>query len=232
MIIWGSRGQEKDVASGQFYCPHCDGHKPYIRKRVAQYFTVFFIPLFESENLGEYIECQSCHEKYKPEILNYKPPSPAQQFLLVLKQELEVGMPLHMLEKKLMASNLSEVEAKQLIENVTAGNQTTCQNCGFKYLGTIKLCSNCGNALTPTAQTLPPLSPEVSQLLKDLKGDKAKRRWSIVQTLAKMQIDDERVVAALEELAYHDPVPYVRTEAEAALQLPTYQAIVQRRRGW
>ncbi len=147
MIIWGSRGREIEISSGQFHCPNCDTARPYRHKRVAKYFTLYFIPLFQTENLGEYIECQVCLQTYKPEVLNYEPPSAAERLLVAVRRELESGMPLHMLQKKLEGLGINGEDSVQLVNAATGSSQKTCANCGFKYLGNITLCSNCGSSL-------------------------------------------------------------------------------------
>jgi transcription elongation factor Elf1 len=73
MIIWGSRGREKVISSGQFYCPKCNIMRPYKLKSVGRYFTLYFIPLFQTKKMGEYVECQFCHQAFKSEILDYRP---------------------------------------------------------------------------------------------------------------------------------------------------------------
>lgn len=73
MIIYGHKSREVEVASGQFHCPKCDDQRPYIHKQVAQYFTLFFIPLFKIKTLGEYVECQVCRRAFKPESLGLAP---------------------------------------------------------------------------------------------------------------------------------------------------------------
>ena len=148
MIIWGTRGRQIEISSGQFHCPKCDTTRPYKRKRVAQYFTLFFIPLFQIKNLGEFIECQFCHQSYKPEVLSYKPPSPAERLLVTVRKELETGTPIHMVQQKLIANGVDQESAKKLTDLATGGVQVTCSKCGFTYLGTIKLCTNCGSSLT------------------------------------------------------------------------------------
>jgi hypothetical protein len=69
MIIYGHRNREIQVASGQFHCPKCDAQRPYVHKRIARYFTLFFIPLFKFRTLGEYVECQVCRRAFKPAVL-------------------------------------------------------------------------------------------------------------------------------------------------------------------
>jgi uncharacterized RDD family membrane protein YckC len=165
MIIWGSRGREKCVSQGQFFCPNCDTSRPYKHIRVSKYFTLYFVPLFEIETLGEYIECQDCHRTFKMEALGYQPPSRAERVLAQLRAELESGMPLHMIQKKLMGLGIEEQDALRLIELATAGNERTCRACGFTYLGTIRVCPNCGMpidpVLGPPAEPSAPLESEI-----------------------------------------------------------------------
>jgi zinc-ribbon family len=147
MIIWGSRGREKVLGSGQFYCPQCNTTRSYKHKRLAKYFTLYFIPLFQTEDLGEYVQCDHCKQTYKPEVLTYKPLSPAEQLLLGVRRQLEAGMPVHMLHKKLTAGGLEEAEAAQIVDIATDGKQKTCARCGFAYLDTVTTCANCGEPL-------------------------------------------------------------------------------------
>ncbi|MGC1377412.1 MAG: zinc-ribbon domain-containing protein [Anaerolineales bacterium] len=147
MIIFGSRRREIELSSGQFHCPKCDATRAYKRKRAGKYFTLYFIPLFQFENLGEYIVCQTCQQAYKPEVLAYKPPSPAEKLLRAVRSELETGLPLHMAQQKLIAAGMAQEAANRVVEAATAGAQVKCSKCGFTYLGTVKLCANCGTNL-------------------------------------------------------------------------------------
>jgi hypothetical protein len=60
VIIWGSTTKNKVVDQGEFYCPRCRRSCEYLHRRVQQYFTLYFIPLFPMSTLGQYIECQQC----------------------------------------------------------------------------------------------------------------------------------------------------------------------------
>jgi hypothetical protein len=68
MVIWGSKGKSKTIGTGTFYCPHCKSHQLFKHEEVSKYFTLYFIPLFKTEKLGEYIECQTCLKTFKPEV--------------------------------------------------------------------------------------------------------------------------------------------------------------------
>jgi zinc-ribbon family len=151
MIIWGSKGRQMKLGSGDFNCPKCQAKRPYNHMRSTVYFTLYFIPLFKTRDLGEYVECQTCKGSYKMEILNYEPPTEAQLMIANVQDELEAGLPLHMARKKLVSSGVSETQASEIIQAASRGGLTkTCQGCGFEYISTVTLCSNCGGKLELT----------------------------------------------------------------------------------
>ena len=116
MIIWGTKGREKEIGTGTFYCPKCDAQKPYTQKKVSKYFTLFFIPLFEINKLGEYLQCAECNTTYKPEVLNIKPLTPEQRSVLMVKRDLASGTPFQMAQNKLINAG-TEAEAAAKIVN-------------------------------------------------------------------------------------------------------------------
>ena len=69
MLIWGSKGREKELSRGQFFCPMCNTERPYLHKKVSKMFTLYFIPLFETTNLGEFVQCQTCKSGFDPKVL-------------------------------------------------------------------------------------------------------------------------------------------------------------------
>lgn len=73
MIIWGSKAKEKEIATGAFYCPQCRQQSSYGHVRVSRYFTLYFIPLFPTETLGEAVLCKSCGSDFNLSVLSYTP---------------------------------------------------------------------------------------------------------------------------------------------------------------
>src|SRR5262245_35483245 len=69
MLIWGSKGKEKELSQGRFFCPKCGTFTPYKHKQVSKYFTLYLIPLFQIQNLGEFAVCQVCQSEYDAKIL-------------------------------------------------------------------------------------------------------------------------------------------------------------------
>jgi hypothetical protein len=144
MIIFGSSVREKEIASGQFTCPNCRVLRPYIQKRIDKYFAIYFVPLFKTSDLGEYVECQVCHQKYKPDVLFYKEPSPAERMMASISAEVDGGLPLHMARQKLIDANVDPMTATQVVNTAAGEHPVTCPKCGFQYKNTIRSCANCG----------------------------------------------------------------------------------------
>jgi hypothetical protein len=148
MIIWGTRGREKEIGTGTFYCPRCDTQKPYTKKKVSKYFTLFFIPLFEINKLGEYLQCSECNTTYKPEVLNIKPLTPEQRGILAVKRDLASGTPFQMAEKKLINAGMEAATAKKIINLAAPEEIRECEVCHLTYVSSIAKCSNCGDQLS------------------------------------------------------------------------------------
>jgi len=70
MIIWGSRGRETTSGGGRFFCPSCRDDSAYQHQKVKNYFTLYFIPLFPMQTLGEFVRCQSCDGEYDVKVLD------------------------------------------------------------------------------------------------------------------------------------------------------------------
>jgi hypothetical protein len=79
VLIWDPKGKVKELFQRQFHCPKCNDLRPYRRKRVSKDYAFYFIPLFETKNLGECVECQVCKSGFDPKILK-----PSNQSLLKL----------------------------------------------------------------------------------------------------------------------------------------------------
>ena len=149
MIIFGSRVKEKEIGRGKFYCPNCGVKRRYKRKQAGKYFALYFIPLLQYENMGEFVECQTCGKMFPPDVLTYKPPSGLEEMLPDVKRDLQSGTPLHMAQRKLINKGVAEVEATQLVKLAVEGRPNRCPTCGLLYSSTVTLCANCGGPLSP-----------------------------------------------------------------------------------
>jgi Zn finger protein HypA/HybF involved in hydrogenase expression len=72
MIICGSTGKEKTIARLDFYCPRCREESSCEHVRVSRYFTLYFIPLFAMDTLGEYIRCEQCAGEFNTDVLDLR----------------------------------------------------------------------------------------------------------------------------------------------------------------
>ena len=147
MIIWGSKGREIEQERGPFHCPQCQAGQEYRRMRVSTYFTLYFIPLFETTHHGDYIECVGCLGQFKPEVLSYRAPSQAEQIVASIRADLETGTPLQMARTQLTTAGLEQDVAAKLVEAAADGEQRTCAACGMSFIGIFQRCSACGGVL-------------------------------------------------------------------------------------
>lgn len=71
MIIWGSTTKQKQLSQGNFFCPQCLSDASFKRIRYSRYFTLYFIPLFETKDLGVTVQCDYCQAELEENVLNY-----------------------------------------------------------------------------------------------------------------------------------------------------------------
>jgi hypothetical protein len=86
MIIWGWRGRIVNGETGQFNCPNCGVRRPYQRKKLQRFFTLYFIPIIPLQVIQESIECQVCKKAYTPAVLTYDPAVAKAQQSLALNE--------------------------------------------------------------------------------------------------------------------------------------------------
>lgn len=93
---------------------------------------------------------------FKPEVLNYSGQVQAQvekdkrvaQFLTKLEEELEAGLPIHVVIDGLVKAGFQEREAYQALFAATKGRIKQCKRCHMVYSGALNYCSSCGERLT------------------------------------------------------------------------------------
>lgn len=157
MIIWGSKGLSKTIAQGQFFCPICGSKRPYEYKQIGKYFTLYFVPLFQTKKLGDYIECQVCFQTFKPEVLNYsnqiedeiRKESERAQLFDEITQQLDAGLSIQIIAAGLKKSGLEDNVVGRILYAVTSGQFRECSTCGSDYRCTVEFCSICGSKLLP-----------------------------------------------------------------------------------
>ena len=154
MIIFGTRVRYKVIGEGQFFCPRCQTRRAYQHKRASRYFALYFVPLIPMGQLGEFVECQTCHAIFEPGVLQIKAPAqprPAQgslaQMLNTLQVRLDGGTPVEFLLRDLTAAGLDRDVALGMIDRYLAGERKTCKACGLTYAKSASTCAECHQPL-------------------------------------------------------------------------------------
>lgn len=147
MIFFGSKSRQREIASGEFDCPNCQEKRNYKQMRSSVFFTLYFIPIFPIRQLGEFVECGSCSQAFQLDVLNYELPSEQELVVRQIQAGLESGLPVHMMEKKLLNNGMAFEDAALVLEQASRGLLKSCVDCGFSYISTVTECANCGGAL-------------------------------------------------------------------------------------
>ncbi len=154
MIILGSKGRAKVIGMGKFFCPACNQVRNYQRVYVDKYFTVYWIPLFKVGKMGEYVQCQTCHNTYPPEAIQYRPPSEEERLHAAVLGDLRNGLPAHMVIRKVEERYGDHLLATRYVYNLLGNHPLECPTCGYLYHESAARCLNCGTALRPATHLL------------------------------------------------------------------------------
>lgn len=72
-VLFGTRGITATKDTGDFHCPECGQERSYRTRAVRRFFTLFFIPVIPLDEIGRYVECETCEGTYRPEVLDFDP---------------------------------------------------------------------------------------------------------------------------------------------------------------
>jgi hypothetical protein len=147
MIIWGWRGRQVERERGHFHCPQCDASQGYKRLRVSTYFTLYFIPIFETTHHGDVIECLRCAGQFDPAVLHYTPPSLSERMVAAVRADLESGTPLEMARTKMTNAGIAGEVAEQTAAAACGDPRRSCPNCRLTFIASIEKCSSCSGSL-------------------------------------------------------------------------------------
>ena len=86
MIIWGSKTRFIPVSQGSFSCPACASSQPFTMMAAKRYFTLYFIPLFPTSTLGNFVRCNACSGEFHSDILSMTPEKLAEAAEKVTRQ--------------------------------------------------------------------------------------------------------------------------------------------------
>jgi hypothetical protein len=146
IIIWGTRGMDSNVETGEFNCPVCGEKQEYTLKEIKPYFTLFFIPIFPVGGGERYVRCDGCGEAFREDVLEYEQPRGVDRFAARVHEDLTSGVPVKDIQDKLTRSGVTEAEALDLIDRVCGGRIKTC-SCGRQYHPEVAKCNLCGAAV-------------------------------------------------------------------------------------
>jgi hypothetical protein len=147
-VIFGTRAKTRETGRGQFYCPSCKTTRLYIQKESAQYFALYFIPLFRVDSPKIYVECQACRNAFKPEVLHMDANRMQVSALLAgAEKEMRAGTPSHIIYHKLLAQKIPDNLAKPLSLAMLGPRPKICKSCASLYCQQVPSCTNCGGEL-------------------------------------------------------------------------------------
>jgi len=97
--------------------------------------------------VDEFVECQTCCQTYRVEVLKYNPCSVTDRLVLSVKYALERGMPAQDLCDELVNAGMNVAGAYKLVDSADHGQQRTCSNCGVQQPGGLLRCRRCSRLL-------------------------------------------------------------------------------------
>lgn len=147
MLIWGSKGKSKVVNRGTFFCPNCQRNSPYKYCELGKYFTLYFLPIFQTKKITDYVECEVCGMQYRPSVLDHNPEENVRQIIRTISTYLDKGQPIHLVIEQLISKGLEKENAAKLVFIALDGSYVECTYCGSFFSTKIEFCSLCGKRL-------------------------------------------------------------------------------------
>ncbi|MEO6629176.1 MAG: hypothetical protein ABIP03_11490 [Aquihabitans sp.] len=69
LLIFGFRIRLRTIGSVAFFCPNCGGDRTASRCMARRWFTLFWLPVIPLNQVGEVVECETCHTKFDPVVI-------------------------------------------------------------------------------------------------------------------------------------------------------------------
>lgn len=144
---WGSMERETVQGSGHFHCVRCDSEQKYRLIRMSTYLTLYFIPLFETEHHGDYVQCRHCGDSFDSAVLKQASVTPAQQMIKSIRTKLEAGASIEEIRTQCIKTGVDPAEAQSLVAAAAGEKRLRCNGCDLTFLHGIPYCSQCGARL-------------------------------------------------------------------------------------
>jgi uncharacterized tellurite resistance protein B-like protein len=119
MIIFGTRGIRSTLSRGTFHCPICRLERSYKKKNLRKWGHIYWIPIIPMGDYGTYVECDSCNNTFKEEVLTLPPPKSDEE----VRSEYMEGVKLAMIHMILADGKIedSEIDAmKEVFTRITS----------------------------------------------------------------------------------------------------------------
>lgn len=155
LFVAGSKVDTVTVGSGRFFCPECGSEQPYRKKETYKYFTLYWMKVARRELLDSYIECKTCRETFKPEVLVYEPPSPEELLILRAREDLRSGTPFLTVVAKIKRLGQTAEAAEEIVNKALGEKYRWCASCEQAYHLDIRECLYCGEKMPPVSDIRP-----------------------------------------------------------------------------
>ncbi|WP_310622058.1 TerB family tellurite resistance protein [Flexibacterium corallicola] len=184
-IVWGFRSRSKKNGEGEFYCPDCGTYRAYFLMMVKRWFTLYWIPLFPTKDLGEFVECQSCNSTFNDRVLSYDPKGDQIKF----EAAFSVAAKRVMFKMALADGDIDDSEIEQITQSF--------QNIAKREIDQQDIATELENARNDT-RSIKEYLTEVAATMNDT-GKELVLRSAIAVIKADGHVDDEEI-AVLKEL--------------------------------
>ena len=68
LIIFGFRINFRTTGTIEFFCPRCGGDRQGNQRSARRWFTIFWVPVIPLNQVGEVLECTTCHTRFEPAV--------------------------------------------------------------------------------------------------------------------------------------------------------------------
>lgn len=142
------RSKIVEISRGEFACPKCRSPVPYRRKERVERSFFHLVPIL-GDTLEEYIECQTCRQRFPLSVLRVKLPESTEKLIEGLKEKLSAGLSIEEAESSLGEAGMKIGDVKQYISVAAGIGRKRCPECNLTYRKNVLNCRKCSHGLPP-----------------------------------------------------------------------------------